>query len=678
MNNKWVRSALMAGGIAALAAGIVSTGLAIRGRHAGTVIVSNVHELISAISSQPGYDTIILSRDGSPYDLGEQPSMSNLGHLVVEKGVTLKGQTGSPDDVVLVGTTNRILYVKSVGCKIEGLTFKNGNCTKEMKGDDVTSSSLVWGGAIFLGLASNECKIANCFFTNNAAFRGGALACARSDDPTTIISGCRFVGNKAEENGGGAYNGGRMFNCLFTDNVATKYGGGLYYGNLTQGTSARNIATKGSELYECVASRYQYGGEVSGNASRFHNVKMDRCKLCATNGYLFTGYFDVRSSTITDGQDCILTSSLSGGEDRRSYVRYDEYGGTNYIEKVVGWFNNPRFFNCTIANNKRYKLVKPIASPMNFVQIINCIFSGNSTDQNVGIRVNKYLVTNNCYKTVEMTKAQRYVALGWRPNDGSSDLPFDTNIISPTGTVSCSAVDYEIDEETNPNWRDDIIPNTTSYKFSYYDTEFKMDRDIYGAITYAQYFHARGWNGDTSLQSFEQKNPIEINIKGKTSSFCRKLQEPYTTNYSWAQYYYAEGWDGESDYTGGSEQDFDIGEDQWPMIHFISGSIFRADNITTSVYNSYYTLDNIQMKFAGDASPDNPYLISKSSPASHNQFHSFGIEDVLTYYNDIDYHNELWLYNSFDLRGTPRLYGGGLDIGAYQSSVLYPTVIKIR
>ena len=143
MNKKWVRSALMAGGIAALAAGIVSTGLAIRGRHAGTVIVSNVHELISAISSQPGYDTIILSRDGSPYDLGEQPSMSNLGHLVVEKGVTLKGQTGSPDDVVLVGTTNRILYVKSVGCKIEGLTFKNGNCTKEMKGHDVTASSLV-------------------------------------------------------------------------------------------------------------------------------------------------------------------------------------------------------------------------------------------------------------------------------------------------------------------------------------------------------------------------------------------------------------------------------------------------------------------------------------------------------------------------------------------------------
>lgn len=676
MKKNWVKSALLAGGIAALAAGTVTTVVAIRGRNTGTVIVSNVHELISAISSQPGYDTIVISRDGSPYDLGEQPSMSNLGHLVVEKGITIKGQTGRPDDVVLVGTTNRILYVKAVGCKIEGLTFKNGDCTKAMKGDDATTSSLVWGGAIFFGLASNECKIANCFFTNNAAFRGGALACARANDPTTIISGCRFVGNMAEENGGGAYNGGRMFNCLFTDNVAKKYGGGLYNGNLTQGTSARNIASKGSELYECVASRYRYGGEVSDDASRFHNVKMDRCKLCATNGYLFTGYFDVRSSTITDGRDCILTASLSVGGDRRTYVRYDGFGGTNYIENVDGYFY-PRFFNCTIANNKRYKLVKPIGSPMCWVQIINCIFSGNSTSQNVGIKVNKYLATNNCYKAVDMSKAKRFVALGWRPNDGYSAFPFNTTISSPAGTVPCRAEDYGLSETNDHDWRKHTITDTMSYNIKYSESN-GAEMSIGCSITYEQFFFARGWNGDTSLSSFEQKKPIEINIKAKTVSLCRKLQDWYTTNYTWDRYYRDQGWDGESDYTGGSEQDWDIGEDQGPMIGFISGSIFRAGSLPTSVYNSYWNRDNIPMKFAGEASPDNPYLISKASPASHNQFPSFGIEDVLTYSNDIDYHNELWLYNSIDLRGTPRLYGGGLDIGAYQSTVLYPLVIKIR
>lgn len=671
MKKNWGKSALLAGGIAALAAGTVTTVVAIRGRNTGTVIVSNVHELISAISSQPGYDTIVISRDGSPYDLGEQPSMSNLGHLVVEKGITIKGQTGKPDDVVLVGTTNRILYVKAVGCKIEGLTFKNGDCTKAMKGDDATTSSLVWGGAIFFGLASNECKIANCFFTNNAAFRGGALACARANDPTTIISGCRFVGNMAEENGGGAYNGGRMFNCLFTDNVATKYGGGLYNGNLTQGTSARNIASKGSELYECVASRYQYGGEVSDNASRFHNVKMDRCKLCATNGYLFTGYFDVRSSTITDGRDCMLSASLSAKEDRRTYVRYDGSGGTNYIENVDGHFY-PRFFNCTIANNKRYKIVKPIGSPKCWVQIINCIFSGNSINQNVGIKVNKYLATNNCYKSVYMTKAQRFVALGWEPKDGYSDFPFETKIVSPAEKVSCRAEDYGLDEEMNPGWRDTTMPGTMSYTIRYYDTY------IYGGITYAQYFHARGWNGDTSLQEFEQKKPIEINIRAKTTSYCRQLRDEYTPDLTWDQYYREQGWDGISDYTGGSEQDLDIGEDQGAMIQFISGSIFRADSLTTSVYNSYWNWENIPMNFAGDASPDNPYLISTSSPASHNRYPALGIEDVLTYAEDMDYHNELWLYNSKDLRGSPRMHGGGLDIGAYQSTVFYPLVITIR
>ena len=675
MKKNWVRSALLAGGIAALAAGTVTTAVAIKGRNTGTVIVSNVHELISAISSQPGYDTIVISRDGSPYDLGEQPSMSNLGHLVAEKGITIKGQTGDPDDVVLVGTTNRILYVKAAGCKIEGLTFKNGDCTKVIKGA-VTTSSLVWGGAIFLGLASNECKIANCFFTNNAAFRGGALACARANDPTTIISGCRFVGNTAEENGGGAYNGGRMFNCLFTDNVAAKYGGGLYNGNLTQGTSARNIAAKGSELYECVASRYQYGGKVDGTASRFHNVMMDRCKLCATNGYLFTGYFDVRSSTITDGRDCILSASLSSKEDRRTYVRYDEYGGTNYIENVDGWFN-PRFFNCTIANNKRYKVVKPIEYPSVYLQIINCIFSENSISQNAGIKVNKYLVTNNCYKSVYMTKAQRFVALRWTPNDGYSDFPFETQIVSPAETVPCRAEDYGLDEEMDPGWRDTTIPGTANFTIRYYDYD-ATEHSIYGGNTYAQYFHARGWNGDTSLETFEQKKPIEINIKAKTTSYCRQLEEEYTPNLTWEQYYREQGWDGVSDYTGGSEQDLDIGEDQGTMIQFISGCIFRADNLPTSVYNSYWNLENMPMNFAGDASPDNPYLISTSSPASHKRYPALGIKDVLTFAEGVDYHNELWLYNAKDLRGSPRMHGGGLDIGAYQSTVFFPLVITIR
>ena len=54
MKNKWVRSAVMIGNIAALAAaGTVAT-VVVKGRGTGTVVVINVHELITAISSQPG------------------------------------------------------------------------------------------------------------------------------------------------------------------------------------------------------------------------------------------------------------------------------------------------------------------------------------------------------------------------------------------------------------------------------------------------------------------------------------------------------------------------------------------------------------------------------------------------------------------------------------------------
>ena len=80
MKNKWVKTALAAGGLAILT---VSTVLVFKGRNAGTVVVTNVHELIEAIGSATERDTIVLSTQGSPYDLSERPCMNGDGHLFV-------------------------------------------------------------------------------------------------------------------------------------------------------------------------------------------------------------------------------------------------------------------------------------------------------------------------------------------------------------------------------------------------------------------------------------------------------------------------------------------------------------------------------------------------------------------------------------------------------------------
>ena len=652
MNNKWVRSAVMFGSIAAFAAaGTVATVVVVKGRGTGTVVVSNVHELITAISSQPGYDTIVISREGSPYDLGEQPSMSRLGHLVVEKGITIRGQTGRAEDVVLVGTTNRILYVKSVGCKVYGITFQGGDCTQSTKGTGETSSSLVWGGAIYLGLPSNECRIANCNFTNNAAFRGGAIANYRANDPTTIIYGCRFIDNRADENGGGCYNASRVFNCQFVGNEATKYGGAAYNSIIVQGTIKNNIASKGSELYV---------GDAIGNASRFHNVTMDRSKISATNGYVFSGYFDVRNSAITDGRDFYLSSSISGRDGTRYFFEYDEDGGTNRYYDVTGWWNS-RFFNCTIANNKRYQLVKPIEYPSDYIDVVNSILYGNTVLENEGIRVDKYLATNGCYRTVEMSNAQRFVALGWDPaNDG-----YNTTVTCPSGTVSLVASDYG-EDESDANWMNNQYGGTTIYN-RFEDTE------IDAHISYNQYFHARGWNGDTSKRSFEKTANKVIQVRDETRTYLNTLESAYTHDLTWDRYYRDLGWDGVSGYTGGDEQNYDIGQNQAIMISSCSGCIVATDaDIRLSNCINYLYEYRFDMRFGNVSSPEDPYAIDKSSPAYHTVYPSYGMANLL------DYNKETWILGAKDLKGTPRTFGGGLDVGAYQGSLFYPFAMRFR
>lgn len=655
MKRNWVRRAALAVSIVGFAAGTITTGIAVRGRNTGTVVVGNVSELISAISSQPGYDTIVLSANGSPYDLGEQPCMGAFGHLVVEKGVTLKGQTGHANDIVLVGTTNRILYVKSVGVIVEGLTFKNGNCTTN---NILTNlASRVCGGAIYLGLPSNECRIANCIFTNNVAFRGGAIASYKANDPTTIISECRFLGNKAEENGGGCYNSSRMFNCLFLDNYAEKYGGAAYNSTIEQGTSGRNIASKGSEFYECSLSRMSYSGEAVGNASRFHNVFMERSKITATNGYVFSGWFEVRSSAITDGKDICLSSGISSKYYTRYYYEYDDEGETNYISRTdANW--PPRFINCTIVNNKRYLLTKPVKEPMTMVDIKNSILYKNTVVTNEGIKVNKYLANNGCMKTVQMTYAQRFSALGWVPSrDG-----FSISMTCPEEVISLVASAYNKTDDESHSWMDE---SKSGWQLS------GWGKYIDGTITYRQYFHARGWNGDTSKTSFLAPQK-EYTIRIDTPAYMDLLNSNYTDNQTWDAYYRHEGWNGISDYTGATAKNYDISPDQSDRFN-IAFSIFSMPGSWMYEQSINY-IDNkmFDMKFANQESPDNPYAIDTSSPASHKIYPSYGIDDML-YFN-----NETWIYNSKDLKGAPRLYGGGLDIGAYQGEVFYPFVMEIR
>jgi len=168
--------------------------------------VSTVPELIDAVANAATGDEIVLAK--GTYDLSTVPCMSRVGHLYSDKKISFRGATGDPDDVVVLGSTNRILYASSTEAfTIRDLTFKNGNCT----GNTKTSVS-----------PEDECD-------------GGAI-CFRGMNTAAVVSNCVFVGNSAAGTGGavGTYfsinrnsHAGHFFDCVFSNNTSAAYGGAI-------------------------------------------------------------------------------------------------------------------------------------------------------------------------------------------------------------------------------------------------------------------------------------------------------------------------------------------------------------------------------------------------------------------------------------------------------------------
>lgn len=629
MKKKWFRTVLMAGGVAALAAGTAVTVAVLRGRDTGIITVSNVLELIDAVATGRQGDTIIVSEVGSPYHLDEQPCMSRVGHLYITNGLSLRGRTGRPEDVVLVGSTNRLIYINAPGCKISSMMLIGGNCINNINTTNKPKDSL-WGGGIYLGLASNECRIANCIFTNNTAFRGGAIAALKSTDNTSTIVGCKFFGNKAMSHGGAIYNGSRVYSALFAGNVAQTNGGAIANGYVEDSVSNGNKARKGSDLSECKAYRYVLSDIGEPNISRFYNCEIDRGRIIATNGIVFTGFFDVRNSLVADGKDTILAKNL-------------EYNGGK----------EPRILCSTIVSNIGYRLISP---PVNYdpgmsasLIISNCLIYGNSM---TGIKVNKEAATNGTYKTIALTKGQRLVALGW---DGNFPERGITNYYESYNTSLYPegwSIDIDIEKlDQTYDTVETVVPQ------GYFSETF--------SITWKQYYYALGWDGIDNM-TFKVKyvktplSPLSINV-------LNSLNDTVSADLTWGEYYEGLGWNGIDDYIGSNP--YDIVEKDLQYLT-MANSIAGIEGEKPSTFNNVYVYNRASFnpRFAMSADVNNPYSIDKSSPACHLSFGSL-IDQI-----PIDN----WMLNSKDLRGSPRTYGGGLDIGAYQAAVFYPFVMFNR
>lgn len=640
--------------------GIVSREVSsLKGTDLGIVYVSNVQELQNAIRTASDFETIVVTKKGSPYHISELPCMHTNGYLYVTNSITIRGETGNPYDIIITkedgydSLTNRILYIKAQGCKIDGVTFEYGNCTTNEYYK--YGGGVYRGGAIYLALATNECLISNCNFNMNGAINGGAIACSKKDDETTIIKTCRFYQNYAIGNGGAIYNGGIIDHCNFIGNSAYKSGGAVCYGNVLWSsghTYNQAMSNKGSELYGCTAIGYEYAGgdgmsPGSNPMSRFHDCLLDRCRLCVTNGVLFSGNFEVRSSVIVQGTNFTLVASVA----------------TNKPSSLV---------NCTIADNENYRLAGTSKSGL---AIRNCIFSRNTSWAEWGMKVNKSLAVNGFFKTIDITHAERYVALGWGgDNPYIEPLAWEESLYSPGG------------EEI---WLDYTNLDSTIKTKRIYD---ENDDYFIVALSLREYYYVRGWNGDTTLTHFITK-PSSVTVKPFSNSRFEKIQTNWTTEETWDAYYRKEGWTGEGDYVHSEFGLYDISESMTNIFFegSVEGTFFNVS--FREMYSPPYWIPEssiwwknnywfnqpadprwTDMKFLGEKNPKNPYAISLESPAYHLNFPHDANQWIIAYTND-------WMFSALDLRGVPRLSGGGLDIGAYQAiEYRKPTkfIIRIR
>lgn len=653
----------------------------LKGTDLGIVYVSNVQELQNAIRTASDFETIVVTKKGSPYNLAELPCMHTNGYLYVTNSITIRGETGNPADVVISADTdiskrgtNRIFYVKSPSCKFSGLTIKKGNCCSTNNilnpyGPNF-GGGIHRGGAFYLALPTNDCIIANCHFNENKADSGGAIACAKRDDTSSVVKSCSFLSNAAV-NGGAIFYGGMIESSSFDANVSQKNGGAVCYGTLVGCESGYNIAnSNGMELYGCTATGHRhYGisgwnGEYGEKAGKFTDVLMDRSRFEVINGILFSGWYEVRSSTITDGTNFALSVASPGKWD---------YDNLDYEGRPT--WKPSRLVNCTIADNRAYSFLSS-GSIGEGLEIYNTIFDKNTTWINGGKKVNLNLATNGYYKTVYMTYAQRYIALGW---DGEL-----TNTKVQLGDMG----GYQIVIDT--------MNLTSEYDGRIVISE-KSGESEYVSVSYEQYYFAHGWNGDTSISEFTAK-PVYTEVAVDSPTRFDKIMEPWTNSQTWYDYYMEfefDGvrWDGVSDYTYHALV-------ECAFSRSVSNVFTRTTQTAPAgICSSFFTIPNIEyvpgwdweedwiwrcctepidFDFFGELEPRNPYAIKLSSPAYHRNKYYYGIEETI--YLD-------WMQTALDLRGVPRLSSDEswswdtLDIGAYQATEYRkPTkfIIRIR
>ena len=582
---------------------------------ASAVDVSTVEELTNALAKATSGTEIVIAAKATPYDLSTVACMSRAGHLYAAEKVTLRGATGDPADVVLLGSTNRILYLLSAGNTVRDITFKGGDCSNN-EFTYTKPADLKRGGAIYMREEKDLSVISNCVFVGNKAPFGGAVgsyldAVSTGERWQGQFFDCVFTNNTASTKGGAVFNAGLMRKCKFIDNRLLE------------------VSARGSAVYQAhwlddcdfiengTDTQY-YGAVYNVGTVASTNQTVSRCRFVRNRTKYYGAAIGVESGK--GGENTVVTGCTFDGN---SVADASGRGGAIYGLSNVS--------NCTFSGNS-----SGTGGAAALSTLLDCRFFGNEASSSSGGGAVFECAASDCTFTGNVAKVGA--------------------VASSSSLVRCAITG-------NDTYSHDQGGQLTSG--CSFDSCRIYDESKFGIVFARNSFVTNTLvsgccGGENCTTHFVGLN------RGCTVTMvnCTIVSNKFTR---FGNYYNNDGdmhvlnslFFGNTTLTEDGGCDFDRSTTN--CLRSISNSVFSvvsdshvpAGALDAGAANLRYTPGSFNPKFVGSGvDAKNPYALSYKSPC------------VKTYHGQV----QDWMATATDIRGQgyPRLRDGIVDIGCYQ------------
>lgn len=291
----------------------------------------------------------------------------------------LTGDIGTQGDNA--DNSHNVVFASNVGASsvLDGFTIQDGNALNDpssfhagggvrIQEASATVRNLVikncianyGGGLVVFGAAPSAIVVTNVIFEGNVATTsdaGGGGAFASGDGEITFVQ-CQFIGNSAQNYGGGAYfqsASGGFVDCVFDGNSASDNGGGVRLAN-SDGASMTGSTFRNNSS--------QYGGGIS---FRMSQTTVEGCLFERNISSLFGGAI-MASESGQAFRNCRFHGNAASG------------GGAIYL-----FYGTSQIDGCTFVGNTALSASGgAISARYDPLTITNSTFTENRAANNVG------------------------------------------------------------------------------------------------------------------------------------------------------------------------------------------------------------------------------------------------------------------------------------------------------